>query len=145
MTEYEMELFHASLERCLGGDGFVERFYEIFQGLSPEIARKFKDTDLKTQKRKLTASLYMTMLLDDHSPEGKMHFERIAQLHSRDALDIRPEFYGQWVESLIDAAREYDTYFDEETERAWRHLLEPAIEFMKSRYLRPSGPTEDDL
>jgi len=140
-----MELFHSSLERCLGEGGFVERFYEILREISPEIARKFEETDFTVQKRKLTASLYMTMLLDDHSPESVVHFERIAQLHSRSALDIRPELYEGWVESLIAAAREFDRFFDEETEQAWRHLLEPAVEFMKARYERPAGPTEDDL
>jgi hemoglobin-like flavoprotein len=145
MTEHEMEIFHGSLERCLGGDGFVERFYELLCSRSPEIAAKFRDTDFKIQKRKLTSSLYMTMLLDDETPEGDVHFERIAQLHSRNALDIRPEYYNIWIECLIEAAREYDRYFDEETEKAWRHLMAPAMEFMKARYRRSAGPTDEDL
>lgn len=145
MTENEMELFHGSLERCLGSDGFVDRFYTILKARSPEAAAKFAGTDMAAQRRKLTASLYMTMMLDERSPEGRVHFERMAQLHSRAALDIKPELYDVWAESLVEAAREYDEHFDEEIERSWRHLLAPAIEFMKGRYERPAGPTEEDL
>ncbi len=145
MTEHEMEIFHGSLERCLGAEGFVDRFYTILKARSPEAAAKFAHTDMAVQHRKLSASLYMTMLLDERSPEGRVHFERMAQLHSRDALDIKPELYGQWVESLVEAAREFDEHFDEETERAWRNLLSPAVEYMKGRYQRPAGPTEEDL
>lgn len=145
MTEHEMETFHGSLERCLGNDGFVSRFYTILKARSPEAAAKFAGTDMTVQKRKLSASLYMTMLMDERSPEGRVHFERIAQLHGRDALDIKPELYDVWVESLIEAAREFDPHFDQNTERAWRSLLAPVVEFMKARYERSAGPTEEDL
>lgn len=145
MTEHEMEIFHGSLERCLGSENFVDRFYTILKARSPEAAAKFAGTDMKLQRRKLTASLYMTLMLEEHSPEGRIHFERMAQLHSRAALDIKPELYDTWMESLVEAAREYDEHFDAETERAWRNLLSPAIEFMRSRYQRPAGPTEEDL
>ena len=145
MTEHEMEIFHGSLERCLGSEAFVDRFYTILHARAPEAAAKFAGTDMKVQHRKLSASLYMTMLLDERSPEGRVHFERMAQLHSRDALDIKPRLYDDWVESLVEAAREFDEHFDQETERAWRNLLAPVVEYMKSRYDRPASPTEEDL
>ena len=145
MTENEMQTFHASLERCLGSGDFVIRFYEKLTQASPEIASKFRDTDFEVQKRKLTASLYMVLLMHEKSPEGRVHFERIAQLHGKQAMDIRPELYDRWVDTLVDTVRDYDEDFDEEVERAWRTLLQPAVEFMRSRYERSAGPTDLDL
>jgi hemoglobin-like flavoprotein len=144
MTEIEMKTFHESLERCLGSGEFVVRFYERLTHASPEIAAKFRGTDFEVQKRKLTASLYMVLLLDEHSPEGRIHFERIAQLHSKQALDIRPELYDRWVDTLVETVRDSDGEFDEDVERAWRSLLRPAVEFMRSRYERSAGPTDLD-
>jgi hemoglobin-like flavoprotein len=77
-------------------------------------------------------------------PEGNVHLERIAARHSRNALDIGPHLYDQWLECLIQAARECDPLFGDETEQAWRRVMRVGIEFLKSRYLgdrhqRPAG------
>jgi hemoglobin-like flavoprotein len=76
----------------------------------------------------------MIMSAIEEKPEGDVHLERIAALHSRAGLDIRPELYDQWLECLIQAVRECDPVFGEETEQAWRRVMRVGIEFMKSRY-----------
>lgn len=68
------------------------------------------------------------------APEGHAHLERIARLHNRDRLDIRPEFYDLWFDCLIVTVKEFDSLFGPAVERAWRDVLTPGIEFMKSRY-----------
>jgi hemoglobin-like flavoprotein len=131
MTERDAELFNDSLERCTARPGFFDRFYERFLASSEEVREKFKHTDWRKQKRALRTSLFMMM---ERNPEGDVHVERMARLHSRGERDIRPHLYGLWLDCLVDTAREFDPLFNADTEQAWRQVLRPGIEFMKARY-----------
>jgi hemoglobin-like flavoprotein len=132
-TERDVERFNDSLER-MAGHRFLERFYELFVGASPEVRAKFARTDFRVQRRVLKISLYMLMLAAEGRPTGRAHLEDIARRHSRAGLDIRPELYDLWLECLVAAVREHDPRFDADVERAWRAVLAPGIEVMKSRY-----------
>jgi hemoglobin-like flavoprotein len=97
------------------------------------VARKFEHTDLRKQARMLKTSLYVMMLASGEI-ERIAHLERIAELHSRAGLDIQPELYDLWLDRLVQAVEEFDSQFDPEIEAAWRRVLQPGIEVMKSRY-----------
>jgi hemoglobin-like flavoprotein len=131
----DAELFNDSYERCMRRPGFLERFYKIFTASSEEVAAKFAHTDFQKQKRLLKVSLYMLMLTSDPPPEVTAHLERIAELHSRKQLDIKPELYTLWLDCLLQAASEFDPSFDKDIETAWRNILASGIQIMKSRYL----------
>ena len=60
--------------------------------------------------------------------------ERIATVHDHLGLDIKPEYYSLWLESLIQTVSEFDPYFDDDIEQVWRQFLQPAIDFMISHY-----------
>ena len=81
----------------------------------------------------LKTSLY-TMMLAGGGSERIVHLERLARLHSRAELDIKPELYDLWLDRLVQAVKEFDPMYDPEIEAAWRRMLQPGIEFMKSRY-----------
>ena len=66
--------------------------------------------------------------------ERVAHLERLAKRHSRAGLDIKPELYDLWLDRLLKAVAQFDPMFDVETEAAWRHILQPGIEFMRSRH-----------
>jgi hemoglobin-like flavoprotein len=125
VSELDCELFNDSYRRCLRKPGFLDRFYEIFIASSPEIAEKFQHTDFRKQTAALKASLFILMLSSTRTPEVTQHLERLAEMHSRRQLDIRPELYDLWLESLLKAVREFDANFDEQTESAWRHVVDP--------------------
>jgi len=133
MQERDVELFNDSIERCSREPEFLRRFYAHFLASSDTVAKKFEHTDLQKQARMLRASLYIMMLASGES-ERIGHLERIAKLHSRGGLDIKPELYDLWLDQLIRTVSEYDPMFDMETGTAWRRVLQPGIEFMKSRY-----------
>ena len=133
MSERDVELFNDSLERCMRDGDFLYRFYDLFLGSSDVVAKKFEHTDFLKQTRLLGKSLYVTMVPSD-DPELALRLERLARRHSRADLDIKPELYDLWLEKLVQAAREFDPMFDAETETAWRQVLRPGIEYMKSRY-----------
>ena len=148
LNERDAELFNDSLERCTSDRRFLDRFYELFVTSSAEVAAKFANTDFRVQKAALKVSLYMIMSSIEGKPEGNVHLERIAARHSRNALDIGPRLYDQWLECLIQAARECDPLFGDETEQAWRRVMRVGIEFLKSRYLSdcsPRGPGREEF
>jgi hemoglobin-like flavoprotein len=134
MSERDAELFNDSYERCMRRPGFLERFYEIFIASSEEVAAKFAHTDFRKQRKLLKVSLYMLMSASDPPPEVTAHLERIAELHSRRHLDIKPELYDLWLGCLLQAMSEFDPSFDKDIEAAWRNVLTPGIQVMKSRY-----------
>ena len=129
-----IEAFNDSLETCNTHPGFLDRFYEIFLASSTEVADKFKNTDFKQQQRFLKLSLYMMLMAALHKEEGNVHLQRIAERHSSRDLDIKPELYKLWLESLIQAAKEFDPAFNEQTDEAWRSIMQTGIDFMISQY-----------
>ena len=133
MNERDIELFNDSIERCSHSPDFLRRFYTLFVASSDTVANKFEHTDLKRQARMLKTSLYIMMLASGDS-ERAVHLERLAKLHSRKALNIKPELYDVWLDRLVQAVEEFDPLIDLEIETAWRHVLQPGIDFMKSRY-----------
>ena len=133
MYERDVELFNDSIERCCCKPEFLRRFYTLFLASSDAVAKKFEHTDFRKQTRLLRTSLYIMMLASNES-ERIAHLERLAKLHSRAKLDIKPELYDLWLDRLVQAVKEFDPLFDLEIETAWRRVLQPGIEFMKSRY-----------
>ena len=133
MQEKDLELFNDSIERCSCRPDFLRRFYTLFLASSDTIAKKFEHTDLRRQARLLKTSLYIMMLASGES-EQAVHLARLAKLHSRVGLDIKPELYNLWLDRLLQAVKEFDPMFGPETEIAWRRVLQPGIDFMKSRY-----------
>jgi hemoglobin-like flavoprotein len=134
MTDEEIGLFNDSLERCTAHAEFLDQFYQTFIASSPEVAEKFKHTDFRRQKILLRTSLYMMMLAAMGKTEAQEHLKRIAQVHSRGGHDIRPELYDLWLDCLIRTVKEFDPAFSKNIENAWRTMMQPGIEFMKSRY-----------
>lgn len=133
MYERDVELFNDSIERCSAKPEFLRRFYALFLASSDTVARKFERTDMQKQARLLKTSLYIMMLASGGS-ERVVHLDRLAKLHSRTGLDIKSELYDLWLDRLLQAVAEFDPSFDMETETAWRNVLQPGIEYMKSKY-----------
>jgi hemoglobin-like flavoprotein len=134
MTEQDIALFNDSLERCTATPGFLERFYDTLMAASAEVAEKFKHTNFRKQILLLKASLYTMIFAAWARPEGDIHLERIAQLHSRKGIDIKPELYDLWLDCLLQTVQDCDRRFNQDVEQAWRQMLQPGIAFMKSRY-----------
>ena len=70
----------------------------------------------------------------DGTVQDSIDLPRLAELHSRSQLDIRPELYDQWLDCLVEAAGRHDPSFSPGVERAWRETLAVGIALMRSRY-----------
>jgi hemoglobin-like flavoprotein len=131
-----VDLFVASLKRCLAAPEFLLDFYGLFMASSEEVREKFKNTDLERQTRVLADSLWVMAVAAQGSRGSPAwgDLPRLAERHSRSELDIRPELYDTWLGCLIEAARRHDVQFTPETEAAWRETLAVGIDYMRSRY-----------
>jgi hypothetical protein len=82
--------FGASLGRCHANPRFIPRFYEQFVAASPEVAEKFKDTDLERQGRAMSSSLYALVMVLEGGEAAILYLDKIGRQHGREGLDIRP-------------------------------------------------------
>ncbi len=131
----EVERASKSLDRCLKSPAFMERFYDLLMASSPEIGAKFASTDLERQRTVVAESIFL-MLVSAGRDSGLAH-RRLAKLgvrHNRVHLDIRPDLYGLWLDSLMTAVAEFDPEFTPELEGVWRESLAPGIELLTSLY-----------
>jgi hemoglobin-like flavoprotein len=136
MASAYVDLFRASLNRCLLTPDFLHDFYEMFMASDPEIRQKFRNTQFPRQTRILADSLYLMAVAaesKDHAVAWK-ELDRLADGHARTGLDINPRHYQTWLECLVAAVRKYDPELTAETEEAWRRCLAPGIERLRSRY-----------
>jgi len=126
-------LFNMSYQRAISPDfeGFFSHFYDKFVNADPKIAAFFSNTDMDRQVRMLMQSMtYITSFAA--TMEANEEINQIALKHGQNNLDIPAEIYDVWLECLVDTAREHDPEFNPQVETAWRVVMSPGIEYMKS-------------
>jgi len=126
-------LFNLSYQRAVVPDfyGFFDSFYEKLTEQSPVIAKLFQHTDMDKQIRMLMQSItYVTSFSATLEPTDDLN--RIANLHGRGKLDLPAEYYDIWLDCLLQTVRDRDPKYDEQVERAWRIVMAPGIEYMKT-------------
>jgi hemoglobin-like flavoprotein len=136
MATSDVDVFRASLKRCLADNNFIHHFYDLFMASSPEVREKFKSTDFPRQARVLADSLYLMAVAAESKDDSIAGSEltRLAAKHSHTGLDIRPQLYQGWLDCLLTAARDYDPQFTPEIEASWRKALAPGIDHLRSAY-----------
>ncbi len=123
-----------SFKRCEAAGDFAETFYGVFLDSSPEVGPLFSNTDFSKQRKLLRASVAMLVAQDIDHPKARETLERIGQSHSQRELDVKPELYEIWLNSLCQTVQKMDPDFDAELERAWRDRMRPGIELITSLY-----------
>ena len=149
MTDYS-EIFYLSYwratQRTLDDVAFLDAFYKNFLASSPEVAHKFEHTSFDKLTRMLSISIvHIAKYYQTRQPDPLLKV--LAARHSQHDLDIEPALYKHWVDALIGTVETYDPEFNNTTREAWRRVLEPGVEFMKSRYATPeeTPPETDDV
>ena len=131
-----IEVFLASLRRCLAQPEFLLDFYALFMDSSEEVRQKFAHTDFKRQTRVLAESFWVIAVVAQ-GPKASPAWgdlPKLAARHGRHELDIRPGLYDTWLDCLVAAVRKHDGQFSPEIEDAWRKTLAMGIEYMRSKY-----------
>lgn len=133
-----LDTMDASFRRCCADAAFLDRFYERFMASSPEVRERFEGTDFVRQKRALLASLHLILLAAEDEEKGPPRYLKdLAVRHSKQGLDIRPDLYDLWRESLLETVSEFDAHFDPEARRAWEKVLAVGISYLVSHYDQP--------
>ena len=128
------EQFIMSLDRCSSDDQFVSAFYDRFIASSDEVQHKFRFTSLEKQNRMLLRSLKLSAGATEGEPEALAELRERAETHDHNNLDIKPELYDLWLESLVVTAQEFDSEWSDTIEAAWRTILGFAINRMVVNY-----------
>lgn len=133
MIDFE-KVFSESYKRVLGGstsqeNDFFDEFYELFTASSPDVAEKFRHTDMAAQKRMMKQSLIhlLNLFATKRVPDG---LTEIARKHSKRGADIPAELYQLWLECLIATVKKTDPRFSDDVELAWRMVCSQGIAFM---------------
>ena len=64
--------------------------------------------------------------------EPNEELDDIAKLPGRDKLNLPKCYHDIWLDSLLDTVKERDPEYNEHVDRAWRTVMAPGIEYMKS-------------
>ncbi len=134
------EVFAASFGRIMGNGAynpeFIGRFYTRFLDSSPEIAKRFANTDMSRQKTMLHDSLGTLVDFSSHKRITRQ-MQRLAVVHGPGAADVHPDLYARWVESLLATVREFDPEYSPDVDLAWRLTLAPGISYLQFSYHHP--------
>lgn len=130
----EVEVFTASLERCLSDRSFISSFYERFLASSEDVRHKFWLTNFPDQERRLARSLRTLGRAVVGDLEALRHLSERAESHDRHHLDIGPHLYEVWRTCLMETAAEFDSEWSPVVERSWFVVLVHAIHYMTHRY-----------
>ena len=136
------QLANGSFNRCSRSDGFFDTFYAILKASHPDIEPMFAGTDFRKQNELLRVSLGLMMMFDHGNDAAKQALASIRRSHSRPRLNVRPELYDYWIDSLVKAAAEHDPDFNADTEAAWRQVMDKGISYIKSGYNEGAGAEE---
>jgi hemoglobin-like flavoprotein len=132
MTASDIETAEASYRRCAENPAFYAALYAHLLASDPRIPPMFAATRFERQHRLLRHSLGV-LLIYAKRPNPAL-LERIAVRHSRADVGVTPALYPCFVESLVHAVARHDPEFRPEVAAAWRAVVVPGIEYMKSRY-----------
>lgn len=123
-----------SYGRCLATDAFIETFYDILLEGRPDVASMFAETDFVQQRQLLRAGIGVMLMFRRGDNTARLLLEGIRKSHSRKYLNVRPELYDYWVDSLTNAIAKHDPLFSPDLERAWRAVLAGGIAFLRDGY-----------
>ena len=124
----------SSFGRALWDPEFLDKFYDIFLNSNPEIGPRFANTDFVKQKDLLRHGLMSVLMFAEGQQSAIACLSRIRDSHGQSKMNIRPELYSYWVDSLVKAVAQCDKKFDAELETDWRTVVAPAVEYISSGY-----------
>ncbi len=127
------ESYERTVANTVNGVTFFDAFYHAFLDSSDEVREKFRNTDMEKQKGMLKKSFYH-LLVFYGSNQADDYIQKIAASHNKNHLNIRPELYDLWLDTLMQTIQQFDPQYSEEVELAWRLVLAPGITYMKFKH-----------
>ncbi len=132
MEQTDIQIAEASYHRCAEIPAFYTTLYERLLASDPRIPPMFAKTAFERQHKLLRHGLGVLIIYAKRPNPALL--ERIAVRHSRTDVDVPPEMYPCFVESLLSAVAAHDPEYGPEVGAAWRAALAPGVAYMQSLY-----------
>ncbi len=135
VNETQYALVKDEFSRCVISPGFFDDFYREFTGKSPEIRAMFANTEMKAQKEALRAGLmFLIMYAEGKSAFATTKLDKIGATHRKTQLNVRPDLYPLWMQSLISTVSKHVPTFDPKSRAAWTAVLQHGVNRIVSHY-----------
>lgn len=121
----------ASFDRCCDRADFFVSFYRNFFRNCPGIEPLFARTDFERQHKLLRHAIGLLLIFPNQPAGEPTILSRVAERHGPSDLNIDPDLYPGFVESLIQTVAEHDPEFDATVEASWRLTIAPGIAYMQ--------------
>jgi hemoglobin-like flavoprotein len=92
----------------------------------------FVGTDFQRQNKLLQHGIGLLFIYAKRANPAIL--DRIAGRHAHGELDIAPNMYPYFVDSLVGTVKLFDPQFNPALDEAWRAAVAPGIAFMASRH-----------
>jgi hemoglobin-like flavoprotein len=132
MEQTDIEIAEASYHRCAENPAFYSTLYDRLLASDPRIPPMFAKTSFERQHKLLRHGLGVLIIYAKRPNPALL--ERIALRHSRLDVNVPPEMYPGFVESLLSAVAAHDPKYGAEVGAAWRVALAPGVAYMQSMY-----------
>lgn len=113
---------------------FTGDFYRKLFAASPEIAEKFKNTNLEKQKLLFAEGINFLIMHAAGQRIAQMKLDQIATIHDRGKVNVPPHLYPIWVRVFLEVAKQNDLDYDSDVESAWKIVLQQGIDYLISKY-----------
>ncbi len=123
-----------SYSRCCVNPKFFDLFYDNFLASHPTIAPMFAKTDMTKQKTLLRQGLSMMFMHLGGNSVGTTGVDRIAESHSKKKMNIDPNLYDYWINSLVKSVKACDEKMTPALEGEWRKILRTGVDRIVSQY-----------
>ncbi|WP_028669598.1 globin [Saccharospirillum impatiens] len=132
MTSTDSDIVFQSYGRVCNKDSFFVDFYDHFMSSSDAIRAQFVDTDMKQQRHLLRNGIMQLVLHSRGMPDTKL--KALGKSHDRSGYNIKPEWYGLWLNALMRTLKKHDPQFSDELEASWRNAIEPGVRLISDAY-----------
>ncbi|MCC6143746.1 MAG: globin, partial [Candidatus Hydrogenedentes bacterium] len=107
-----------------------DKFYERFVTSDPRIGPYFLSTDFKKQKNLLKDGVGRALSFAAGDSGSVSFVENLSVTHNRSHMNILPELYPYWLNSLLETLSETDPKWSRSLENEWRDALQKTINLM---------------
>lgn len=130
----DIENVKRSYGRCLNRGDFFDYFYDLFFDSHLDVKKMFVNTDLAEQKKLIRHGLNLIIIYAGGGFTGQIGLQRIQETHNRCNLNIHPDLYPYWRESLLQSVEHFDNTLTDQVKKEWNQVLDKGIQFIVGGY-----------
>jgi len=123
-----------SFGRCTMNPDFMKEFYDEFLASHPSVKDYFKNTDMQVQRALLKNGLTYLIMFANGSALAKGKMERLGESHDKNHMNINPQLYKYWVNSLLKVIKMQDSKMTKELFDAWKEVILLGVKKMISMH-----------